>query len=241
MPSTKKSWKNAVILVVFSLSALVSLAFLGISVWGDIEASMFDLKYKGDERLGTLSCPVMITTKDSGQVSAKISNPKNKSLKSNLRLMVSSSHVYMQRDEIIKYQLAPNESRKLAWTIDPVRDAAFGEMVMVKVYLYKNYPIASKDATCGILVLDLPAFSGKTILYSGIGFSFLGMVAGVGFWNRNNGLMTKKQRELYRAISILTVTLIVGLVTSILGYWLIGSIAIVVAVLLTAGTIFQML
>lgn len=234
---SSKKWANPLILILFSLSALIGLAILGISVWGDSEASMFNLNQRGDQNLGTLSCPIMITTKEVGKISAKITNPIERKIKPSVRFLVSSSHIAEPREENVRFQLAPSESKKLNWKIDPTTDSAFGEIVLVKVYLFKNYPIPSKDATCGILVVDLPAFSGNSIVYSGIGFSLVGMLASIIFWQRNNRLMTIKQREVFRAFWVFTAATGLGLVGSLLGYWILGIAAIVVAVLITVITV----
>jgi len=238
--SSRQKRFNVVLLTIFTLSALIGFAFLGVSVWGDLEASIFDMQFNGEEPLGTLSCPVLITPNETGKISAKISNPINNMIKPSIRLHISSSHLAIPREENIRFQLAPSESKKLDWTVDPQQDAAFGDMVLVKVYMFRNYPIPSKDATCGILVLDLP-ISSKLFLYGGIGMSFVGMLASIGFWYRNNPLMTKRQREIYRAIWILAASIIIGLLASLFGFWLIGSIGIVVTLLMTFGTIFQMI
>lgn len=237
----KQKRVNIFILIGFSIFALISFGILGISVWGDIEASVFDMNYRGEERLGSLTCPVFITTKESGKISAKISNPVKNTIKPSVRLHISSSQLAVPREENVKFQLGPNESKTLDWIINPEEDTQFGNMIYVKVYLFSNSTLPSRDATCGILVLDLPIGSGKSILYTGIGLSFVGMLANVGFWHRNNRLMTKRQRELFRAISILTVTIIVAVVASLFGHWLIGTLGIVVAFLLIVATISQML
>lgn len=238
--TTRQKVLNSAILLFFLISAIISFAFLSISIWGDIEASMFDLKYNGEKRLNNLSCPVLLSTKEAGKISAKITNPADRLIKPAVRLHISSSHLATPREENVKFELAPSESKELGWTVDPVQDASFSNMILVKVFLFPNHPIPSKDATCGILVLDLPV-SGNLLLYSGIGLSMIGMAGSIFFWNRNNPLMNKRQREVYRALLILAVTLVIGLVASLMGFWLIGSIGVVVALLTSMGTITQMI
>ncbi|MFN2144550.1 MAG: hypothetical protein ACK2T7_04320 [Anaerolineales bacterium] len=215
----KKKLKNGLILTLFILSAAIGFALLTVGVWGDAEASMFDLIDKGEKRLGTLSCPILITAQDQEQFSAKFHNPLEREIKPAVRVRVSSGHLTMIAQDDIKFQLAPDESRKLAWPVDP-DDAVYGKMVLVKVYMFRNYPIPSKHDTCGIFVLDIPVLKGKQIVFGSLGLSMVGMVAGIFLWQRNNKLMTKRQEELYRAMLIMAGSLAFGLIASLLGYWL---------------------
>ncbi len=236
----KKKLNNGLILTLFILSAAIGFALLTVGVWGDAEASMFDLINKGEKRLGTLSCPVLVTAQDEEQFSAKFHNPLERNIKPAVRVRVSSGHLTMISQDDIKFQLAPDESRKLTWPVDP-EDAVYGKMVLVKVYMFRNYPIPSKHDTCGIFVLDIPVLKGKQVVYGSLGLSMVGMAAGVYLWRRNNKLMTRRQQELFRAMLIMAGSLAIGLVASMLGSWLIGGIGVVIAVLLLVGTILQML
>jgi len=236
----KKKLKNGLILTMFILSMAIGFAMLIVGVWGDAEASMFDLTHKGETRLGTLSCPVLITAQDKEQFSAKFHNPLERNIKSAVRVRVSSGHLTLLSQDDVKFQLAPDESRKLAWAVDP-EDAVYGKIVLVKVYMFRNNPIPSKHDTCGILVLDIPALKGQQVVYGSLGLSIVGMVAGIFLWQRNNKLMNKRQKELNRAMFIMAGSLTIGLVASLLGHWLLGGLGLIVAVLLLIGTIGQML
>lgn len=230
--------KNVLILLAFVVSAAIGMALLSVAVWGDVEATMFAAAQNGEQRLGTLSCPVLITPQDNAEVSAKFHNPIERVIKPSVRFKISNGFLTFQQQENIKFELAPDESRKLAWEVNPDQ-AAYGKMVLVKVYLFRNYPIPSKDGTCGILVLDIPTLTGKQVVYGSTGVSFIGMLAMIGFWRGNNRLMTKKQTEAFRGMGILAGSIIIGLAASFMGHWLIGSVALVVAVLLTMGTLTQ--
>lgn len=228
--------RNALTITVFTFSALVGFALLLVSVWGDVEASMFDLSHKGEQRLGTLACPVLITPQDVGEFSIKLENPLERDIMSSVRVHISSGFVSLMTEDNVKVDLAPKESKKLAWSVNP-EDAAYGKMVLVKVFLFRNYPIPSKEATCGIYVIDLPHISGQQVLFGGLGFSFIGMLGAIGMWKVNNRLMTGNQRELFRSMTILAVAIIIGIVSSLLGWWLLGGFGVVVTAMLAVITV----
>lgn len=230
--------RNALIISLFSVGAVIGFGLLLISVWGDIEASMFDVSYQGEQRLTTLACPVFLTPKETGEFTAKIKNPIERKIHPSVRVHISDGYLTLMSEENVKFELAPNESRKVAWTVDP-EDATYGKMVLVKVFLFPDHPIPSKDASCGIYVIDLPAFSGGQILYGGMGLSFIAMIGSIGYWRGSNRVMTKRQREAFRTMTILAGAIILGVIASLMGWWMVGSIGIVVAVLMTMMTITQ--
>jgi len=234
--SSNKKLRNALTITLFTFSALISFALLIISVWGDVEASMFDPSLKGEERLTSLACPVLITPQDDGEFTAEFSNPLSKDIEPSLQVHISSGHITLMEEERIKVDLAPNETKKLAWSVNP-ENAAYDKMVLVNVYKFPFLSLPSQKASCGIFVMDIPVFTGKQVLFSGLGFGFLGMVLSIGLWQFNNRVMTKNQRELFRAMSILTGAIIIGIVFSLMGWWLIGSLGVVVAVLMGVITV----
>lgn len=240
METAKKKRINFLVILLFSLSALIGTALMFVAVWGDIEATMFDATYNGEKNLGTLSCPVLITPQDTGEFSAKITNPIDRTVKTSVRVHVSSGFLTMMREENEKFELAPDESRKLAWSVNP-DEAAYGKMVLVRIFLFPNHPIPSKDATCGILVVDIPLFTGTQITIASTVLSAVGMIAGTSIWATNNEPLTKKKREVLRSFSILTGVIIIGTIASIMGWWLIGTIGIVVTVLMTFGSITELI
>lgn len=237
---TKKTLLNVLIMTVFVVSALISSTLMFISVWGDLEASMFSATLKGDERLGSLDCPTILTTKEVGKVSAKFTNPMDRDIKPSVRVHISSGHLTLMREENVKFQLAPDKSKELYWSVEP-EDATYGKMVLVKVFLFPNHPIPSKQGTCEIFVLDVPTFTGKQLVYSSMIISFLGMTGGVAGWRLNNPPMPNKSKEGFRTFAILAGTIIVGTIAGVQGIWLVGSLGIVITLLMIVNSMAQAL
>ncbi len=228
--------KKTLIVIGFILSFLLGFALLVFSVWGDVESQMFDAMYKGDERLSTLKCPVVLTPQDEEQFSATISNPIDEEIKPAVRVHVSSSFLDTKREENLNFELAPKESRKLAWQVSP-SEAEDGNMILVKVFLFRDYPISSKHATCGIWVLDIPLIKGNQLIYGSFALSAIGMIATTALWPTVNKPMGKKAKELFRAFYILSAIIILATIGCLLGKWLIGVLGIVAGFLMAIGTI----
>ena len=237
--------KNGLILALFVFGAAIGFALVTVSFWGDYEASMIGLKYIGEKQLDTLACPILTTSKDNAEVSVNIHNPLEHNLTRTVQVLVSNGRLSLLREDRVSFQLKPDESRQLAWPVEP-EDAVYGKLVLAKVYLYPSHSIPSKDATCGILVLDIPFLSGQQVVLGSLGLSLIGMAAGTLLWQRNNRLKTIQQKELSRSMFMMASTITVGLIASMLGSrlaygWLLGGSCLVVAVLLLVVTLYQML
>lgn len=237
-PSKKRILANLTFILVYSLSALVGIVIMAVSVWGDVEASFFDASIRGEKSIGSLNCPILITSGELGEVTAKFSNPIARPIKSSVRVHISNGFLTLMSEENEKFDLAPNESKKLAWVIEP-QDAAYGKMILVKVYLFPNHPLPSRQGTCGIFVLNIPQISGKQILIACLAISLLGMVSSTAVWKINNHPMSKRSTETYRALTILFVVIGIGTFSSLFGWWLLGAICLIISILLSFGAITQ--
>ena len=241
----ERKHKNGLILALFMLGAAVGFALVTVSFWGDYEASMIGLDYMGEKQLDTLACPILTTSRDKARFTVKIHNPLEHNLTRTVQVMVSSGRLSLLREDRVSFQLKPDESRSLSWPVEP-EDAVYGKLVLAKVYLYPSHSIPSKDATCGILVLDIPFLSGQQVVYGSLGLSLIGMISAILLWQRNNKLKTIQQKELTRSMFMMASAISVGLIASLLGSrlaygWLLSGSCLVVAVLLLAVTLYQML
>jgi len=241
----KRTLKNGLILSLFVLGAVIGFNLVTVSVWGDYEASMIGLTYMGEKQLNTLTCPILATARDKAEVSVEIHNPLEHNLTRTVLVLVSSGRLSLLREDRVSFQLKPDESRELNWPVEP-EDAVYGKLVLAKVYLFPSHSIPSKDATCGILVLDMPFLSGQQVVYGSLGLSMIGMAAGILLWQRNNKLKDRQQQELSRSMFMMASAITVGLAASLLGSrlaygWLLGGSCLVVAVLLLVVTLYQML
>jgi hypothetical protein len=220
----------------FAVGIFFGMALLGIAVWGDLEASLFDASTRADASLTTLRCPVMMTAQEIGRVSATFENPLERPVTFTIRAHISQGHVTLMREINSKLPLEPGETQTLEWTVTP-DDAAYGRLVLIRVRVSAKYPLPSRDASCGILVVDLPYFTGNQITAFALAAIVLSMVVGAGLWVVANRPLRGLAHEVTRAMGVLATSILVGLVLGLLGQWLLGTLLLVITVLLIAAIV----
>ena len=105
-----------------------------------------------------------------------------------------------------------------------------GYFIFAKVLLFSAYPIPSREATCGILILDLPV-TGKMIVPVLVGLSLISMVWGLHSINRFStaDASMKKHRS---AMAFLAIMIGLGLVFIFIGGWIPSLLVLIVSLLL---------
>jgi hypothetical protein len=222
-------------LVIFSIGALLGIMLVGVTVWTDFEAILFDPGIREDTRLRSLRCPVMITSRETGTIRARVKNTLDRPTDFFVRAHISHGYVTLMREVNSQIPLDAGESERVTWEINQ-DDAAFGSLVLFKVTVKGGYPIPTRQGTCGVLVIDAPYLSGGQIYGLGLALSLIGLIAGGTLWIVNNPHMLDLQVQITRAMGFLTVSIIMGLVLSFVGWWLLGALFLVM-ILLAVGVI----
>jgi len=227
-----KKVKRTLGAILFSLGFVVGFVVFAGTVWADFEGAMFDTSIKGETSLRTLRCPVIITGNETGTVSAAFHNPLDRPLQYSVRTRISQGFVTLMREEKELLPVAPGETERLEWTVT-ADDAAYGSVVLVKVLLMGNYPLPSRQATCGILALGVSFLSGDQLLALGVAVSLVGMALGGGLWLAGNRPLGEgPQTDLARGMGALAGSVLVGMFVGLVGSWLLGGIVILVTTLL---------
>jgi hypothetical protein len=218
--------------VLYTIGLILCTAISAGMTWGDFEASLFASSLPTDEPLSTLSCPVMISKSENGQVKARFTNHTNRALSTNVRTYISQGYVseITQLDTPLKLQTG--ESKTLTWSIEP-SEAVWGRLIMVKIYTLRRFPYPSYTGTCGILVINFLGIPGKYLLP-------LSLVLGLGMLSSGVFILRKEietkriaSSSLSTLLTALAVVIVIGLVVGLTGNWLVGFLFLMLAVLMT--------
>ncbi|MDX1600136.1 MAG: hypothetical protein R3191_01340 [Anaerolineales bacterium] len=223
-------------IVLFVLGVLVGVSFNGLAVWADVEAFLFEMPFSDHQPLRSLSCPVLMTGQEQAQISAKISNPIDRTTNRVARFYVTHGALTLIREEETRFDLAPRESRQVRWNIEP-GESIWGRFVLARVFVHRATPLPARSAACGIVVVNIGGLSGATLTWLISAVIAGGLVLGSWLWlgDRSRQRGQPAQRNL---MMWLTGLLLLGLFANLLGLWMVaGFLFLVTAVtlLVTAG------
>ncbi len=210
-------------ILLFALGLFLGMALFGVLVWAEFEVILFDPAWRGEARLRSLRCPAIITTSETGTVSARVSNPLNRPVERYLRVHMSAGSLLVTREFTEIVALDPGQARWVGWSVSP-DDAVYDRLIMVNVVLRRRYPLPARQATCGILVVDVPYLTGRQLLGLWPTLSVLGMGGGYALWVRPGASLGDRERRAAGGMIMLAVSVLVGTFIAWLGWWLPGLI-----------------
>lgn len=211
----------------YGVGVAVGLFLIVVSTWADLESSSYGFPRLANAGLGGLRCPVLMTPQEKGTISLHVSNTTSNRLSPSIRTQISTA--LLPEEFLTDLQLIPGETKRLEWGVD-AENIDMGYFIFAKVLLFSAYPIPSREATCGILILDLPV-TGKMIVPVLVGLSLISMVWGLHSINRFStaDASMKKHRS---AMAFLAIMIGLGLVFIFIGGWIPSLLVLVVSLLL---------
>jgi hypothetical protein len=221
---------------IFAVGAVLGIAFYGGAAWADLEAFLFHVESDADASLGSLSCPVVITSTESGTLSATFTNPMERPINPPVRTHISEGFVTLMRRIDDRPSLEPGERQRLEWTVT-ADDAAYGYLILARVFVKYPYPLPARTAACGVLVIDLPGWTGSQVTALVVAASFLCMLGGVGLRVAVNRPLSGRILDATRAMMALAVVVLLGTISSFVGWWLLSGLLLMIALLLTGAII----
>lgn len=220
-------------MALLSLGLLLGAAFSTAAVWGDLEASLFDPSIGSEAKLTTLRCPVIITPRESGTIVARFSNPSDREVLRTVRAHISYGFSTLMREETAQFVLKPGETRKLDWEVT-ASDAAWRHFILVRVNALRNAPLPSYSGACGVLVLNIPGLSGGLTLALIVTLSVLLIAAGAALWLLNRPAAAQVPDRTNAVLALIAVVL-VAMFAGAMGWWALGGLMILFALVLTAS------
>jgi hypothetical protein len=203
----------------------------------DTEAVVFSPLLSGDNVLKSLSCPEIITPQEVGVVRAKIHNPTGKEQYRSVRTHITQGFLTFKREYNDHYYLDPGETQRVSWTVYP-EDAAYGYLILAKVYLFPQAPLPSYVGACGILILDIPFVRGWHLIGFVAAVSFTLMLVGYRRYLAHNVLLRGRKRGLAVNMVVIAVTVVLAIGTMFLENWYVELPFFIFTILLLAESVF---
>ena len=234
--TNRKKRHRTVAVALFALGVAVGLALSVGGVWADLEASMFDRSLSADGRLSSLKCPTIMTSDRPTSVSAVVSNSFDREIEQNVRVHISAGFITLMREERAKVSLAPGERERIEWPVT-ADDAAYGRLIFVRAYQFPKFPEPDREASCGILVLNVPVLTGGQIVGLSIALSTIAMAGGIVLWHRINRPLLGRDHRIASSLTALAVVVIATIALTLLEFWIPALGMLIVATLMIGGII----
>jgi hypothetical protein len=213
----------------FSVGILVGMALAGGAAWADIEARFYGFPKMADRPLRGVQCPILMTTHETGVVSATFKNRSQQPLQLLVRADISSPGPWTV--ERTRLSLAPGESQTQRWTVSS-ENIDLGFFIFVRVANYPAYPFSFRETMCGILVLNLQGLTGNQVLNIALAVSLVCIPLGLALWEATQQRPLKgRARQTTLAMAFLAGIVLVGMLASFVGAWAAGGLSVLLAVL----------
>lgn len=220
--------------VIYGAGYLIGLLFIafvvwadleGMSFWSTVEAATYDSTQDIQGRIDTLSCPLMITSRETGTVTAKITNPTREPTFLTLQADISDPSVADTRirQDMQKIELEAGETREYSWQITPA-DRKYDMLSFVRVYLYPEPAFGPARTThCGVLVLDLAELSSRRVITLIVTVSLGLVLIGFALWAGKILFSWDWTSKLLKTLVWLTAVLVIGIMAGLLGSFVIAG------------------
>jgi hypothetical protein len=213
---------------IFLIGVALGMVLFGGAAWADLEATFYGFDNMGGGRLTTIDCPILMTTSDIGTIGATFKNPNDTPINFMVRADISNRGLF--RSERSMLSLEGHKSKKVTWKVTS-DDIDLRNFIFAQITNYPAQKIPFRQATCGIMTIDLPQFTGKQVFTFAIIVILVGIAGGLILWETYGFPLTGKLAETTRAMKTLGVLVLLGMLVSFLGYWMLGVIFFAAAVL----------
>ena len=200
--------------IIFSAGILLGLVLIAWSLWGQVEASLLVLR-TADQGL-SLHCPLMLSSTETGSVSADFNNPTAEEINPTVLAVIGKEG--QSRTVSTVLTLAPGGKKSLQWQVGPA-DKVFGGLVLVNVFETSQRNFPTHQGSCGFTVVSFPGLTGKQMFILMFVASLIGMVAGAVLWVIGNYPWRGLIENATNASAALAVLVVLDLLLIFTGWW----------------------
>lgn len=221
--------KQAIGTAIFLVGLVITLGLALAPTWGDFEGMSYFSSGAGYGPFGGLHCPVLMGRSDTATISATLDNNSNKETQPYYEVEVSG--VSATRKLEGQVTLPPHSSKTVEWSVGP-NDIDLGYFIMNKIDLLPFAGNPTREATCGIMVLNLGGLSGGQIQAWGLAIGLIGMVAGLAVREGTQEVLSPKELNTRNGLRATGVAASLAMLTGFMGWWAFAMILCAITVLL---------
>ena len=223
-----RSKKSIISNIVFLLSIAAGLSLAVISIWADYEAVRYFFTGAHFDSFRGMRCPILASRSEAVTISATIENPSDRTVRPFYRVEVSGPVGRLLREQT---SIPPRQTQKAEWIVNG-DDVDLRYFIMTKITVPPFAGLPTREAMCGIFVLNLDRLTGQQALITLLAVSLFGIIFGLAMWERqmetaNKGFM--RSQHVRRALGLVV---LLAMLSGLAGWWLVGIIFCALAILL---------
>lgn len=213
--------------IIFFVGVVFAFALALISIWDVLEATHYFFTGATYEPFDGLHCPILITEGEQGTVAAVFNNPADQSNTFYYRVEISAEGLPRTIEDTVVVPAQGQE--RVQWLVDK-NDIDLRFFIFVNVTVLPNALHPTRDATCGIAVLNVPGLTGGMVFAVALAISIAGIGIGLVIWQRAG--FDEAARNMRRALQVLGGVTLLAVLAGLMGWWLIGVVLLSIGVLL---------
>lgn len=223
--------RHRLALALYLLGLLLMAAVAGITVWPEIEVVVFDRPLIIEERLGTLRCPPAVTPDENAALAATFTNDQDRHIafRAQARISYRSAAVVEEIDH--RVALAPGETKVVRWPLEP-ESAAYGRMILARVHVSRRGSIPPQQRGCGVMVLNLPGFTGAQYVYGMALGGLLALGVSAFLWLQGRPPAHLWQETTTRRLALLAAAVAGAMLAGLINLWALGGLLLILSALL---------
>jgi hypothetical protein len=215
---------------IFFFGIFVGLALALAIIWGKYEATSYFFEGTTYASFNGLHCPVLMARSETGIIRAVFNNSDNQDDEPYYQMEIGG---ITPRNFENQLSLPPHTSKSVQWTAD-ANDINLGFFIFAKLDILPDGIHPTREATCGILVLNISGLTGGQIFWFMLVISLMEIPAGFLLWRTTDKTSTGRALETQRAMLALAVLVLLSIFTGLMGWWFMGIILCAITFLLIA-------
>lgn len=213
----------------FTLGLLVGMFLIATAVWSDLEANFYGFGRFYAEPLNSLSCPVYLDRDEAGSMSVRLSNATDREQQRTVLIRLSSRLTFIEKK--VDVAVPPGQQKRVYWGVSN-ENLDMGSFVFAHVTTYPANQAPMQEAMCGVFVLDTPFnIKGQYFYFFLVAVSVVLLGIGLWLWDTSRiPAISTQLPQVRMAMYFLVVVVLLGVITSYLGVWMAGVLALLLIV-----------
>ncbi len=214
--------------IVFFLGIFIGLALAVAAIWGDFEGLSYYYTGATYGQFSGLHCPILMTRSETGTITAAFNNSSNQESEPYYEMEIGGLLPRKFEDQL---SVPPHATKSVQWTVD-ANDIDLGFFIFAKIDILPDAIYSSREATCGIVVLNVPGLTGGQIFALTFVASLMGMLIGLGLWEKANKPLMGSSLNQWRAMQAMAISVLLAMFIGFMGWWGPGILLCAITVLL---------